>query len=45
MDEVADEVFDKSDEEVDITSSAKAAPHPQDHEVGTSTGAAGSKEE
>jgi hypothetical protein len=45
MDETADEVFGKSDDEEDITSSATVAPCHHDHEANTSAGVAGSEEE
>ena len=45
MDEVADEVFGKSNNEEDIAGSVKAAPRRHNNEVGTSASAVGSKEE
>jgi hypothetical protein len=45
MDEAADEVFGKCDEEEDIASSATIASRRLNHEAGTSASAAGNEEE
>ena len=45
MNEAADEVFDKSDDEEDIASFATAAPRHHDHEADMSVSAADNKEE
>ena len=43
--EVANEVYDKSEDEDDIPNSATPAPRCHDHEAGASISAAGSEED